>query len=632
MDQNQKQPAEGKATPHPVAGKRRVEISQKELETILEHAKAALSEAEFTTLQGMVETLDFLTRELAKKSVSVQRLKQMLFGATTETTAKVIRKLLKGGGKEQTPAGNADAAGGTGAGGAGADEKPKGHGRNGAEAYHGAEKVRVPLASLQAGDACPCCTKGKIYASCAPGLIVRLTGQAPIGGTVYELEKLRCHLCGETFCAQAPEGVGQEKYDAASAAMIGLLKYGTGLPFHRLERLQEGLGIPLPAATQWEIVAETASVLTPALTQLIHLAAQGEVIHNDDTTMTVLALGNAVVELAALAPEPAGSAPAAQATETPGAKPAVSAVPPAEPLTEPTAPATVPATPVTKPTEPTVPTVSAAQPAQGRTHPGKGRTGVFTSGIISKAAGHVIALFFTGHQHAGENLCDLLQQRSAELGPPIQMCDALSRNVPEALRTILANCLAHGRRKFVGVAESFPEECLHVLEILKDVYANDASARDRKMSPQERLHFHQDQSGPRMAELLAWMEAQIEQKKVEPNSGLGEAIAYMRKHWNELTLFLRVPGAPLDNNVCERALKKAILHRKNAYFYKTENGARVGDLFMSLIHTCELNGVNPFRYLTELQKHARELAAAPADWMPWNYLRTLASAQSRPSG
>ena len=206
------------------------------------------------------------------------------------------------------------------------------------------------------------------------------------------------------------------------------------------------------------------------------------------------------------------------------------------------------------------------------------------------------------------------------------------RPVPVEMQTILANCLAHGRRKFVDVAGSFPDECIHVLEILKDVYRNDAIARNRGMTPEQRLRFHQDQSGPGMADLDAWMEAQIDERKVEPNSGLGGAIAYMRNHWKELTLFLRVPGAPLDNNVCERALKKAILHRKNAYFYKTENGARVGDLFMSLIHTCQLNGANPFHYLTELQKHACELAAAPADWMPWNYLRTLESGQGRPSG
>ena len=97
----------------------------------------------------------------------------------------------------------------------------------------------------------------------------------------------------------------------------------------------------------------------------------------------------------------------------------------------------------------------------------------------------------------------------------------------------------------------------------------------------------------------------------------------MLKRWDKLTLFLRQAGAPLDSNIVERALKKAILHRKNALFYKTRNGARVGDMFMSLIHTCEWCGGNPFDYLTELQRHAGELAHAPGRWMPWNYRATL---------
>ena len=113
---------------------------------------------------------------------------------------------------------------------------------------------------------------------------------------------------------------------------------------------------------------------------------------------------------------------------------------------------------------------------------------------------------------------------------------------------------------------------------------------------------------------------------MEPNSGLGQAITYMLKHWEKLTLFLRQAGAPLDSNIVERALKKAILHRKNALFYRTRNGAHVGDLFMSLIHTCESCGGNPFDYLTELQRHAAELADDPDRWMPWNYRATLEQA------
>jgi hypothetical protein len=144
-------------------------------------------------------------------------------------------------------------------------------------------------------------------------------------------------------------------------------------------------------------------------------------------------------------------------------------------------------------------------------------------------------------------------------------------------------------------------------------------AKEQNMSADQRLRFHQSKSGPLMEDLETWLNDQLDQKMVEPNCGLGQAISYMLNHWKPLTLFLRVPNAPLDNNICERALKKAILHRKNALFYKTENGARVGDLFMSLIYTCNLAGVNPFDYLTALQKHAADLAQHPEKWLPWNY-------------
>jgi hypothetical protein len=175
----------------------------------------------------------------------------------------------------------------------------------------------------------------------------------------------------------------------------------------------------------------------------------------------------------------------------------------------------------------------------------------------------------------------------------------------------------------VEVVANFPEECRHVLETLGEVYDYDAQARQQSMSVEARLRFHQEHSGPVMTELQAWRRRQFAEKKVEPNAGLGEAITYLLKHWDPLTLFLRKAAAPLDNNLCEWALKKAIWHRKNSLFYKTENGAHVGDLYMSLIHTCELNETNPFHYLTELQNHATELAQHPAAWMPWNYRETL---------
>jgi transposase len=225
-------------------------------------------------------------------------------------------------------------------------------------------------------------------------------------------------------------------------------------------------------------------------------------------------------------------------------------------------------------------------------------------------------------------MADLLQQRHSDRSPPIQMCDALSRNTSEAFKSILANCLAHGRRKFVEVAINFPEQCRYVIETLAMVYKYDQIAKEQNMSADQRLRFHQSQSGPLMKNLETWLNDQLDQRKVEPNSGLGQAISYMLNHWPALTLFLRVPKAPLDNTICERALKKAILHRKNALFYKTENGARVGDLFMSLIHTCNLAGVNPFDYLTVLQKNCADLAQYPEKWLPWNYNNPSASANA----
>jgi transposase len=434
-------------------------------------------------------------------------------------------------------------------------EKPKGHGRNGASSYTGAKKVAVPHPTMKSGEPCPGCLKGKVYPQKEPRTLVRVVGQAPLAATVYELDRLRCNLCGEVFTAPEPEGIGPEKYDETTAAMIALLKYGSGMPFYRLEKLEHLLGIPLPASTQWEIVEETAEVIKAARDELILQAAQGEVLHNDDTGMRVLSMVR-------------------EASDD--------------------------------------------------------RTGVFTSGIVSTQEGSKIALYFTGRQHAGENLRDVLQHRVKDLATPIQMCDALSRNTPklsDGAEILLANCLAHGRRQFVDIAANFPESCRYVLETLGDVYKYDAQAREGKLSPAERLALHQQLSAPLMEKLHQWLEAQFALKQVEPNSGLGSAINYLLRHWKGLTVFLREAGAPLDNNICERALKRAVLHRKNALFYRTLHGSEVGDLFMSLIHTCELAGANPFDYLAELQRHARQLETNPSEWMPWNYLEQTQSGQ-----
>ncbi len=539
-------------------------IAMKELESILQRAQTApLDEKDCAKLKAVFESYIHLTDMVEDKQMTIKRLRQMLFGASTEKTSDVIKE------EEDEPESPSATNENSRAPPSKTDEEDsemqrKGHGRNGADAYHGAEKIRVPHESLQPGDLCPECKEGKVYEMKKPGVLIRIVGQAPVHARVYKLQKLRCNLCQEIFTAQTPEDVGSEKYDATSASMIALLKYGSGLPFNRLEGLQGNLGIPLPASTQWDIVRDTAKMIEPVYEELIRQAAQGEVLYNDDTTMKILELMGKRAKVKALAEGESGEAPE-RAKNAPK------------------------------------------------------RKGVFTSGIVSTSEGRTIALFFTGRRHAGENLGEVLAHRASELGAPIQMCDALSRNVPKEFETILSNCLSHSRRQFVDVVENFPDECRHVLLTLRDVYKHDAIAQNQDLTPEERLRFHQAKSGPLMDDLEEWLTRQLEDHLVEPNSGLGEAITYMLKYWDKLTLFLRKPGAPLDNNICERILKRAILHRKNAMFYMSENGARVGDLFMSLIHSCQLCGVNPFDYLTELQKHAAELSSDPATWMPWNY-------------
>lgn len=553
-----RKPRKPKSAKRRRAKPKRVEIEIEELEAILQRAESApLSAHDREILRAAIESFAWLTEQLQKKNVSLARLRQ-LFGLSTSEKAKDV--LGEEGQKSEVK--NNEAPDGTSKGEAGEKSgegeekgKPKGHGRNGADDYTGAERIYTPHESLKPGDPCPECEDGKVYRQPKPQVLIRVKGAAPIRATVYEQEGLRCNLCGKVYWATPPEDIGDEKYDETSASMIGLLKYGSGMPFNRLQRLEESLGIPLPASTQWEIVADAADLLEAAWAELVRQGAQGEVLYNDDTTMKILELMKENKQL----------------------------------------------------------------------DESKDRTGMFTSGIVSTREGRRIALFFTGRQHAGENLSDVLGKRAAELPAPIQMCDGLDRNLPKERATVSANCLTHGRRKFIENIENFPEECRYVIELLREVYKNDDETRKENMSPEQRLAFHQEHSAKLMKELEQWMNEQIEEKKVEPNSTLGQAISYMLKRWDRLTLFLREPGAPLDNNIVERALKKTILHRKNALFYKTANGARVGDIFMSLIYTAELCSANPFDYLTELQKHADDVERSPQDWMPWNYQETLAA-------
>ena len=523
-----------------------------ELAAILERTRVgAISEEEYAKLKAMLDLVAFLKAELQAKSTSIERLQQLIFGPSTEKTRQIIGEPTQ---SEPAAAQAADAP----------RTKRPGHGRNGAQEYTGARKEIVRHATLCSGDGCPGCHLGKVYSLSEPAHLVRVRGMAPLQATVYECDRLRCNLCGEVFTAAAPPGVGDRKYDESAAAMVAMLRYGTGLPFNRLEKLQGTMGIPLPAATQWDLVKTAAPTAALAYEALIDQAADATVVHNDDTTMQILQLTREQ------------RAAALQSEE------------------------------------------------KGEQRTGVFTSGI----LATKDGHQIALFFTGARHAGENLTALLKRRSQELPPPIQMSDALASNTPGDGVQTQSAHCLTHARRKYIEVETSFPEEVRFVLNILREVYAIDDQAKTEGLTDEERLTLHQEKSGPLMEKLKAWMQEQFTMRKVEPNSTLGGAIVHMQTHWEALTLFLRAAGAPLDNNILEQALKMAILHRKNSLFYRTLRGAGVGDCFMSLIHTAELAGVNVFDYLLVLFRHPREVAAGPQKWLPWNFEETLAGLAS----
>jgi transposase len=381
----------------------------------------------------------------------------------------------------------------------------------------------------------------------------------------YALQKLRCSACGQIFTARLPDGVGEEKYSARSRAVLAVSRYYLGVPGYRLQGYQAMLGVPVADATQWDQIETVGDCAYVVFAQMEKEAAQGELIFQDDTAVRILSLMKENSEM-----------------------------------------------------------LSAAQ-AQGLSTP-KERTGMHTTALAVKVGEHTAMLYYSSRRHAGENLQGLLDKREAGLEKPLAMSDALSSNeVADEAALLRCHCLAHGRRKFSDLEAVFPHECQVVLEVLSQVFDHDEQARKEQLSPEARLAYHQVQSQPLMDGLKRWLDTQIDEHLVEPNSALGKAIGYMQSHWVTLTRFLSVPGAPLDNNLAERALKLFIRQRKNSLFYKSTHSAYIASVLTSLIATCIYAGVNAVEYLVALQEHRGEVFADPAAWLPWAYASSRAS-------
>lgn len=391
--------------------------------------------------------------------------------------------------------------------------------------------------------------------------VLRILGRSMFEPRVYDFEQVRCGDCQRVFTARGSDDAQGPRYTPCATAMIGMMHYQAGMPLSRLANLQQQLQVAVPASTQWDVINDGADSLVPVFNTLVDQAAGGRVLHVDDSYVRILELMGKRRELL-------------------------------------------------------VADSSLSKPE---------RTGLFTTAVVSILDVGPVAVFFNGRQHAGENLADVLDRRDQRLPSPIVMSDALNRNVPKGHRIIEANCMSHARRGIVNEVVNNPDTCWVVLDSLAQVYRLEAELKKQGASPEQRLAAHQRESGPILDELHEWMTGAFDNKVIEPNSPMGQALSYFLKYWPKLTLFLRKPGAPIDNNIAERVLKLAIRYRRNSLFYRNERGAFVGDIYMTIIHTAVLHGVNPLDYVTTLLRNPRDVAKAPWLWLPWNYKSTLAS-------
>jgi transposase len=539
-----------------------VQLSREEGEALIERIERnALSADDRQLLVKVLTCYFWLLFALREARLSLKRIKTLVFGEKP----KPPKPPTTGGGSGSGNDTQTDASQEVGSSASPSLSKKKppspGHGRQGADVYRAATAVACRHEELAVGERCPACGRGTLY-RLPPGVEMRLDGNALLSAVRYALEKLRCSACGQIYTASVPAAAGSEKYTPRARAVLALARYYVGVPWHRLEGFQALVGVPVPDATQWDQGEIVGDCTHPIFKWLEKAAAQGEVIFQDDTPHRILTL----------------------IAENQQAR--------------------------------------ARAQAQGKTKTDE-RTGMQTTALIVQVGERRICLYYTGRRHAGENLDALLRKREPDRDKPLVMSDALASNNAAEDTLIRCHCLAHGRRQFSELDEAFPAESAVVVNALSDVFDHEEYARVEQLTAQDRLAYHQGKSGPIMKKLKRWLEQQTVQRLVEPDSSLGKASTYLLDHWETLTRFLHHPGAPLENNVAERALELMIRQRKNSLFYATEHSAYIASILTSVIATCVQAGVNALDYLVAVQEHRHEVFANPSAWLPWNYEAAL---------
>ena len=444
------------------------------------------------------------------------------------------------------------------------------------------ENVRHPIDSMSKGDRCPCCSRGKVY-KYEPAVMVRVTGHAPYSAKRHIRDQLRCNACGEVFAADLPaevlaDGEPGQLYGNSARSVMAISKFLAGEPYYRQHSVQSLYGIKLSASTIFDQCEYVANDLQPVWREVLKRAANAHVFYIDDTT-------NNIADQKGI-----------------------------------------------------------FKPKRG-TDKQQWRTGVYSSAMLAvyeeldESGIHCIrrlVLYQTSIGHAGEWADEVLGSRDSSLAPPTVISDALSSNRISVIEVLEAKCNVHSRRNFVEVRPHYTSGVDAILEQYRKIWVNDAHCRTERLDDEQRQHYHHTHSLPVMQTLQGWCEHAVSEKaegatlppgstapdslhNVEPNSSLGVAMNYLLNHFDTLTRYCHYPGIPIDNNEIERLIKLAVRNRKNSGYFKTQAGAWVGDILISIIAICQENGVNVFDYLTAVQCNRKAVRTNPGAWLPWNY-------------
>lgn len=414
--------------------------------------------------------------------------------------------------------------------------------------------------TLTPGDPCPECGIGKVY-SFREKIIPILIGQPSIEFEQHHFSLLRCNACLKVYEPELPEDIPKKGKASPSALANGIIMhYFLGLPFSMMSVWQKIHGQYLSPSQIWEDLMSVAmNMLLPIYNVILQYAATANLLYTDDTSVKILSL----IKENKINREKKGSKKKAP----------------------------------------------------------EDRVAMFSSNIIAVLpCGKEIILYFHGRKYAGENLADILENRSNGDPIPIQMKDASTMNIPHGFEVIEAKCNSHALRKFKDTADVYPEECECILKRYRAVFKWDEYCRENEFSSEQRLKIHQDNSKPLMKKVYSYCKALLEEHKVEPNSKFGEAVKYFINHYDGLMAFTKFLGAPLDNNNSERAIKLVIRRRKNSFFFKTVAGAEVAKVIHSVIYTASRYDINDMMsYLTAVFQNEQQVSQFPEKWMPWNY-------------